>query len=130
MKRASRGITIIELMIVVAIVGILAGIAFPSYQDHVRRSNRTDAFTSLTAMANAQERYYLSNNIYANTLQLGFPGTSERGYYNLAVQSADATQFTLTATAIAGGPQGSDTGCTAIALTSTGQKTPSTCWQR
>ena len=74
MIKRSKGMTLIELMIAVAVVGILATIAYPSYQNQVRRSNRADAITALTAMANAQERSYLANNMYAtNTAPLGFP---------------------------------------------------------
>ena len=65
MIKRSKGMTLIELMIAVAVVGILATIAYPSYQNQVRRSNRADAITALTAMANAQERFYLANNTYA-----------------------------------------------------------------
>ncbi len=132
MIERSKGITLIELMIALAVVGILAAIAYPSYQNQVRRSNRADAITALTAMANAQERFYLANNTYATTTPpLGFAagaGNSLRGFYTLTVAAANATQFTLTATAVAGGSQAGDTGCTVLNLTSTGQKTPANCW--
>jgi prepilin-type N-terminal cleavage/methylation domain-containing protein len=89
MIKRSKGMTLIELMIAVAVVGILATIAYPSYQNQVRRSNRADAITALTAMANAQERFYLANNTYAATTPpLGFPataGNSQLGFYSLAV---------------------------------------------
>lgn len=135
MIKRSKGMTLIELMITVAVVGILAAIAYPSYQNQVRRSNRADAITALTAMANAQERFYFPNNTYAGTTPpLGFPvpvapaGNSQRGFYVLTVTPASTTAFTLTATAVAGGPQASDTGCTVLTLNSTGTKTPATCW--
>lgn len=139
MIKRSKGMTLIELMITVAVVGILAAIAYPSYQNQVRRSNRADAITALTAMANAQERFYLANNTYAATTPpLGFPvppappppaGNSQRGFYTLTVASPDfTTRFTVTATAVVGGPQAGDTGCTPLTLNSTGIKTPATCW--
>ncbi len=132
MIKRSKGMTLIELMIAVAVVGILATIAYPSYQNQVRRSNRADAITALTAMANAQERFYLANNTYAATTPpLGFPataGNSQRGFYTVAVPAASPTAFTLTAAAVVGGPQASDAGCTLLTLTSTGIKTPATCW--
>ncbi|MGH8562942.1 MAG: type IV pilin protein [Gammaproteobacteria bacterium] len=149
MIKRSKGMTLIELMITVAVVGILATIAYPSYQNQVRRSNRADAITALTAMANAQERFYLANNTYANTTApLGFPaplpppapqGNSQRGFYTLAVATPDdfTTRFTVTATAVAGGPQAGDDppgidDCRVLSLTSTGQKGPlpaaQNCW--
>jgi type IV pilus assembly protein PilE len=133
MIKRSKGMTLIELMITVAVVGILATIAYPSYQNQIRRSNRSDAITALTAMANAQERFYLANNTYATTTPpLGFPaapGNSQRGFYTLTVASPDfTTRFTVTAAAVAGGPQAGDTACTPLTLNSTGIKTPAACW--
>ena len=60
----TKGFTLIELMIAVAIVGILAGIAYPSYQDSVRKSRRADAKGALLGFANAMERYFTENNSY------------------------------------------------------------------
>lgn len=132
MIKRSKGMTLIELMIAVAVVGILATIAYPSYQNQVRRSNRADAITALTAMANAQERSFLGNNTYTtDTTLLGFAagtGNSQRGFYTLTVPTGNAITFTITATAVAGGPQAGDTGCTPLTLNSTGIKTPAACW--
>ncbi|MGH8523723.1 MAG: type IV pilin protein [Gammaproteobacteria bacterium] len=135
----NKGLTLIELMIVVAIVGIIGAFAFPSYQNQVRRSNRTDAYTALTQMANQQEKWYLANNTYTDgadgPADLGRteapPGIflTDEGYYQLTIPPGDpTTAFTLTATAVAGGTQAADTGCTALTLTSTGLKTPPECW--
>ena len=132
MIKRSKGMTLIELMIAVAVVGILATIAYPSYQNQVRRSNRADAITALTSMANAQERSYLANNTYTtDTTLLGFAagtGNSQRGFYTLTVPTGNTTTFTITATAVAGRPQAGDTACTLLTLNSTGIKTPATCW--
>jgi type IV pilus assembly protein PilE len=69
----ARGFTLIELMIVVAIVGILAGIAYPSYMDHVRKGNRAKAQAFLMDVAQRQQSYLIVQRQYAESLtQLGF----------------------------------------------------------
>lgn len=63
-RNAARGFTLIEIMIVVAIVGILAAIALPSYFDSVRRSARADARASMLTLMQQQERFFTQNNTY------------------------------------------------------------------
>lgn len=128
MKR-QNGFTLIELMIVVAIIGIISAIAYPSYQNHLRKSGRSDAFTALERMSSLQETYYLQNNTYStNPADVG-GATSKEGLYSLAVTAADANTYTLTATAM--GTQLSDVGppdCRILTLTSARQRTPAACW--
>lgn len=70
---SSRGFTLLELLVVLAIVGILASVAYPSYQDSVRQANRSDAIAELQSILAAQERYFLANREYATALSsLGF----------------------------------------------------------
>ncbi len=91
----TKGFTLIELMITVAIVGILAGIAYPSYQDSVRKSRRADAQGALLGFANAMERYFTVNNSY-----LGAPVDGGTPYYNLTISAAASNAYTLQATPI------------------------------
>lgn len=117
MNRHCKGFTLIELMIAVVIVGIIASVAIPAYQSQVTKSRRADAQAALTSLANAMERYYTTNNTYVGA-SLGsdagdiFPSQAPldgaNKYYNLAITSADATTYTITATPIGGSAQDGD----------------------
>ena len=105
-KQASKGFTLIELMIVVAIVGILASIALPAYQDSVRKSKRATAQGDLMSFANAMERYFTTNGVYtdataATVYTATSPSDGGTANYNLSVV-AGTTTFTLTAAATGG----------------------------
>ncbi|MFZ1831504.1 MAG: type IV pilin protein, partial [Pseudomonadales bacterium] len=129
MKR-ERGFTLGELMIVVVIVGILATIAYPTYQDQIRKSRRIDAKNALMNVANRQEQFILDRSTYTlNMADLGFgadPMVSTEGYYTVdaAVGACGAITrcFTLTATPVAGKSQAGDSKCTAFSLASTGAR--------
>lgn len=143
-SRTQGGITLLELMIVVAVVGILAAIAYPSYQDSVRKSNRAEAKALLADAAARQERHFSDCNSYTDVIVapggctgcacgLGFTSTdSENGFYTLtagAGPSGDlATSFAMTATAQ--GRQAADAQCATFTINSLGQKTASgaDCW--
>jgi len=117
-----------ELLIVVAIIGIIAAVAYPSYQNQMMQSRRSDAQVALLRMADAQERWYLQNNTYTTVVaNVGGTGT-ENNWYQLAVTAADASTYTLTATPVAGGPQAGDGTCPAITINQAGQKLPAACW--
>jgi len=90
---SSAGFTLIELMIVVAIVGIITAIAYPSYRDHVFKTRRSDAKIALMEAVQAANRYKAENGRYFGfTLGTHYPGTSPKGYYGLnqgALNTAD-----------------------------------------
>ncbi|MFB1010186.1 MAG: type IV pilin protein, partial [Thiopseudomonas sp.] len=79
MRNPQQGFTLIEIMIVIVILGVIAAIALPSYQDHVRRANRSEGMAFLQDVAARQERYFAQNNTYvtdiANVGKLGLSGT-------------------------------------------------------
>ena len=136
MTKTQTGVTLIELVIVMVIIGILAAVAVPSYRQYVIRSQRVDATSGLLRLATAQEKFYLQNNTYATQAQiavappggLGIAGT-EHGWYTLAITASSAAGFTATAVPVAGGPQASDA-CQLFQVNDRGVKTATIpkCW--
>jgi len=128
MKR-KNGFTLIELLIAVAIVGILASIAYPSYMDSVTKSRRADAQAALLGFAQAMERHYTTTGSYTGAGTAGSntgaptifstksPIDGSDTYYNLTIESAAVTTYTLKATAV-----GSQLGDGDIQLSSTGAR--------
>ena len=112
-----RGFTLLELLLAVLIAGILASVAYPAYQDQVRKGRRSDAISALGALQLAQERYRASNPTYAVSVDaLGRPSISEGGHYDLSVGGATASSYQLVATARAGSSQSSDAVCFQMAI--------------
>lgn len=134
-KRFPRpgGFSLIELMVVVAIIGLLAMIAYPSYQKQMLRTHRTEGQAALQDAATRQERFFSNKSEYTiNVTNLGLPasGLTDNGYYQISAAACGggtiARCYTLTATAQ--GAQADDTDCVTITLGSNGQKLPAECW--
>jgi type IV pilus assembly protein PilE len=143
-RASSRGFTLIELMITVAIVAILGTIATAAYTSEVRKSRRTDARSALLDLAGREEKLFSVTNAYSVTpSELGYTGalpiTVGSGYYQISAivspdpaQPAMSSSYVITATAI--GLQASDTQCATLSINSAGQQlstgsaTASTCW--
>ena len=133
-KQKTSGFTLIELMVTVAIVGILAAVALPSYRSSVLKSARSEGKAALLEAATRQEQYYLDNKTYTAVMTaLGLsadPYITEGGSYSVDAV-ATATSYTLTATPQGG--QTDDTDCANLTLTSNGVKGASgtdtaDCW--
>ena len=131
-----RGVTLIELMVVLAIVAILASLAVGSYRRYVLRANRTDATSALLRIQVAEEKFFLQNNAYTTDLSaagLGIPSPTSHGFYNLVVAGAPAIATSFKATATATGTQTQDTSCLTLTIDDQGLRNsaPSTtdCWR-
>ena len=135
-NKTQQGFTLIELMVTVAIVGILASIAMPSYQAYVQKSRRTSATSALLDLASREAQYYSTNNVYTATMTtLGYASnsvatpSSTSNYYTLTLAQTTTGNFTGTATPVTGSSQASDS-CGTYTITNFGVKTPTTsgCW--
>jgi type IV pilus assembly protein PilE len=128
-----RGVTLLELMIVVVIIGIMAAIAYPNYRDFAARAKRNEAKAILLEIAQNQERFYLQNSTYGTLSQLGYAGdtiTTDTGSYDVTIAPPpDASNFTAVATFKLGGSEAAK--CLTFTVDGRGSQTSlpdTTCW--
>lgn len=118
------GFTLIEAIIVIAVLGLLAAVALPSFLDSIRKGRRSEAMGALAQVQQAQERWRANHSAYADNDKLstahpgglGVPATTSSGYYAIAISGADGNGYTVTAEARSGTVQHSDTGCRKLTL--------------
>lgn len=134
MKKQMHGFTLVELMIVVAIIAILASVALPSYQSQIRDGRRADAAAVLMQARQQMERHYSKNYTYVSPMGLPTQSPNDGGataYYTISSGSLSDSTYTLTAT-----PTGSQAGdrCGALTINQAGVKTSvadpvNICWR-
>lgn len=120
--QSHRGFTLIELMIVVAIIGLIVGIAFPAYQDQIRTTRRADAMASAMTISNAMEKHFTETGSYDNvpaSLERDLPWDGAGKFYTVDITPDGKNGFDITISPIAGTSQENDGD---ITLTSTGKK--------
>ena len=141
MKHRQTGVTLLELMVTLSLVGILAAISVTTYRSYSMRANRTEARTALLRIQVAQEKFFLQNNTYTTDLVsapptgLGIGNVTEHGNYNLTIAAgasqAIGTSYAASATATAGQTH-DDSNCQVLGVDDQGNRTPADsfgCWR-
>ena len=132
-RKTMRGITLIELMIVIVILSILVAVGYPNYREFAARAKRTEARAALLELSAAQERFYLQNQRFGDMGELNYddPWITDSESYSVTITANDAADFTATATYRLGGIE--ETKCGSFTIVGTGAKTSDPdgdCWTR
>ena len=144
--RRVKGFTLIEMLIAVAILGLLTLVAYPAYQGSIRKSHRADGIVAALSLQTAQEklrgscRFYAQNIGAANACGASASATtvagltsSNEGYYTVSIESSSASGNSYTIVLTPTGSQAADTDCSPMkisfsATNPSGAKTPADCW--
>ncbi len=143
-SRKQLGVTLLELLIVVAIIAIISSYAFPSYMGHVAKTKRTAATSMLLQIADRQQRFFMDNKAYAGNLtDLGFAAnpyiisdggnssaaTDPQSVYSISLSNVSTTTYTITAAPLHG-QQARDAACGSLTLNQAGVRGSggSGCW--
>lgn len=118
---SQHGFSLLELLITVVVIGILAGVAYPSFYGSIKKSRRSEAFTALSAIQHAEERWRSSKPSYASDLTsssdgLGLSATTPNGYYGLALENVGNSGYDAVATAKSGTSQERDGNCAKLGV--------------
>ena len=141
LRSKQKGVNLLELMMTLVIVALLTSFAYPSFMQSVRKGKRTDAHTAMTRVAANLERFFSTNGTYTTDVAVlglnmdGDNAMSDQEEYVITVTPGPTgigSSYTVNATAVVGGSQSKDTGCTTFTLNSLGVRTPdpadSKCW--
>lgn len=130
MKRTQTGFTLIELMVVVAVIAIITAIAYPSYQNSIRRTHRIAASGCMLELGQFMERFYSTNMMYTNAVLPITPCQNElANFYQFQFNAAPAAN-TYSLNAVPIGSQAADT-CGVLNVDQAGTRTPNLpeCWR-
>ncbi len=117
-RRAWRGFTLIEVLVVLSIAGVLSSVAVPTFQGHLQKARRTDALVTMMQVQLAQARWRANGSGYATLAQIGMAGVSSAGHYTIALTSDNDDHYEVRAAAT--GAQAGDTACRNMVLRVTG----------
>ena len=121
MIKKTAGFTLIELMIVLAVLSIIVAVGYPSYQEHVKKSRRAEGMGQLLALADRMERGYSDTGTYPTNVSEIYTATTDSGLYTLSIVSANNVSFIISATPTSVKNQDDDK-CTSFSMSSLGDK--------